>query len=142
MLQTVLTLTRHKMNLRSIELITDLSLQGLMVKGDTNQLQQCFLNLIFNSIEAMPEGGELRVSSCNDSTNKFAQIQIQDTGCGIPKEKMDHIFDPFFTTKQEGEGTGLGLSIVYGVVKNHKGDIQIDSTVGKGSTFIVTIPTV
>lgn len=140
MLQTVLTLTRHKMSLRSIELITDLSLQGLMVKGDTNQLQQCFLNLIFNSIEAMPTGGELRVNSSCDSTNKFAQIQIQDTGSGIPKEKLDHIFDPFFTTKQFGEGTGLGLSIVYGIVKNHKGDIQIESTVEKGSTFTVTIP--
>ncbi|UCD31316.1 MAG: PAS domain-containing protein, partial [Desulfobacterales bacterium] len=99
-LQTVLTLTRHKMHLRSIELITDLSATGLMVKGDAKQLQQCFLNLIFNSIEAMiPGGGELRVSSSCDTTNKLAQVQIQDTGSGIPKEKLDHIFDPFFTTK-------------------------------------------
>jgi len=142
MLRTVLTLTRHKMSLRSIELITDLSLQGLMVKGDASQLQQCFLNLIFNSIEAMPGGGELRVNSSCDSTNKLAQIQIQDTGSGIYKENLDHIFDPFFTTKQAGEGTGLGLSIVYGIVKNHKGDIQINSTEGKGSAFIVTIPTI
>ena len=142
MLQAVLTLTRHKMSLMSIKLITDLSLQGLMVKGDASQLQQCFLNLIFNSIEAMPGGGELRVNSSCDSTNKLAQIQIQDTGSGIPKEKLDHIFDPFFTTKQAGEGTGLGLSIVYGILKNHKGEIQIESTVGKGSTFIVTMPTI
>lgn len=141
-LQTVLTLTHHKMNLMSIELITDLSSTGLTVKGDANQLQQCFLNLIFNSIEAMPEGGVLRVKSSYDSANKRARIKIQDTGSGISKDKLDHIFDPFFTTKQAGKGTGLGLSIVYGIVKNHKGDILIDSTVGEGSTSIVTIPTI
>lgn len=141
-LETVTTLTRHKMDLMGITLAAELSAKGIMVKGDANQLQQCFLNLIFNAIEAMPEGGELNIISNYDSTNKMAQIQIQDTGCGISEEKLNHIFDPFFTTKQEGEGTGLGLSIVYGIVKNHKGDIQIESTAGKGSSFIVTIPTI
>jgi signal transduction histidine kinase/FixJ family two-component response regulator len=140
-LETVLTLTRHKMNLAGIELITELSLEGLMVKGDANQLQQCFLNLVFNAVEAMPGGGELRIVSEYDRTNKTAHIQIQDNGCGIPEEELDHIFDPFYTTKSEREGTGLGLSIVYGVIKNHKGDIKVNSTVEKGSTFIVDIPT-
>jgi signal transduction histidine kinase len=112
-----------------------------MVKGDANQLQQCFLNLVFNAVEAMPGGGELRIVSEYDRTNKTAHIQIQDNGCGIPEEELDHIFDPFYTTKSEREGTGLGLSIVYGVIKNHKGDIKVNSTVEKGSTFIVDIPT-
>jgi len=139
-LDTVLTLTRHKMNLSNIKLVTDLSPKGLMIRGDINQLQQCFLNLIFNAIEAMPEGGQLRVSSKFDSAKKNALVGIQDTGYGILKENLDHIFDPFFTTKREGEGTGLGLSIVHGIVKNHQGSIKVNSTVGTGSLFTLNFP--
>jgi signal transduction histidine kinase len=113
-----------------------------MLQGNDSQLQQCFLNLVFNAIEAMPEGGQLRITSKLDKTNKNVRIEIQDTGYGIPTESLDHIFDPFFTTKGLGEGTGLGLSIVYGVVKNHKGKIKIDSTLGKGTSFVLTFPTV
>jgi signal transduction histidine kinase len=67
-------------------------------------------------------------------------IEIRDTGCGIPEEKLDHIFDPFFTTKEEGEGTGMGLSIVYGVVKNHGGNIRVESQVGKGTSSVLSFP--
>jgi signal transduction histidine kinase len=139
-LDTVLTLTRHKMNLSNIKLVTDLSPKGLMIRGDINQLQQCFLNLIFNAIEAMPEGGQLRISSKFDSAKKNALVGIQDTGYGIPKENLDQIFDPFFTTKKTGEGTGLGLSIVHGIVKNHQGGIKVNSTVGTGSLFTLNFP--
>jgi signal transduction histidine kinase len=111
-----------------------------MIKGDTHHLQQCFLNLIFNAIEAMPKGGRLSISSGLDSTNNNIRVEIRDTGYGIPEENMDNIFDPFFTTKGEGEGTGLGLSIVHGVIKNHKGHIKIDSEVGQGTGFIIDLP--
>jgi two-component system, NtrC family, sensor kinase len=141
-LDTVITLTRHTMNINNIKLVTDLFAKPLMVKGDNSQLQQCFLNLIFNAIEAMPEGGQLRISSKFDTSGKNALIGIQDTGYGIKKENLKHIFDPFFTSKEEGKGTGLGLSIVYGVMKNHQGSICVDSTVGKGSLFTLGFPVI
>ena len=136
----VITLTRNTMELRGVDLITKLSPGLLMIRGNDSQLQQCFLNLIFNAVEAMPDGGQLMVLSKLDRAKKNALIEIRDNGYGIPKENLDHIFDPFFTTKGEGEGTGLGLSIVYGVTKNHEGNIKIDSEVGKGSSFILNFP--
>jgi len=141
-LDTVLKLTRHTMNINNIKLVTDFSLKPLMIKGDNNQLQQCLLNLIFNAIEAMPEGGQLRISSKFDRTEKNALIGIQDTGYGISKENLEHIFDPFFSSKEEGKGTGLGLSIVYGIVKNHKGNINVNSKVGRGSLFTLSFPVI
>ena len=88
----------------------------------------------------MPEGGQLHVKSEQDKANGNALVEIRDTGSGIAKENLAHIFDPFFSTKEEGEGTGLGLSIVYGIVKNHGGDIRVESHKGKGSTFVLSFP--
>ena len=139
-LEQVIALTRHKMEVQDIELSTEISPRPLVLNGDVNQLQQCFLNLIFNSIEAMPEGGKLSVLSKLDKDGKNAMVEIRDTGCGIPEENLDHIFDPFFTTKGEGEGTGLGLSIVYGIVRNHGGEIRLESQGGKGSAFVLNFP--
>jgi signal transduction histidine kinase len=67
-------------------------------------------------------------------------VEIRDTGCGIPEEDLDHVFDPFFSTKGEGEGTGLGLSIVYGIVRNHSGEIRSESELGKGTAFVLNFP--
>jgi len=139
-LQGVVTLTRHKMELQNIQLNLKLLPILSMVRGDVNQLQQCFLNLIFNAIEAMPDGGELSLISKMDEEAMKVQIEVRDTGCGIRAEKLDHIFDPFYTTKREGEGTGLGLSIVHGVVKTHGGDIWVKSELGKGSSFFLDFP--
>lgn len=140
-LRAVINLTRHKMELRNVDLVTFLYPGLLMIQGNDPELQQCFLNLIFNAIEAMPDGGCLKIISKPGKNKKNVRIEIQDTGYGIPRENLDHIFDPFFTTKGEGEGTGLGLSIIYGVVKNHRGNIKINSTVGEGSSFVLTFPT-
>jgi signal transduction histidine kinase len=139
-LESVIVLIRHKCELQKIRVITKLSKKPLMVQGDTNQLQQCFLNLIFNAIEAMREGGQLTVILKPVNNNRFAQVEIRDTGDGISEKNLDHIFDPFFTTKNEGEGTGLGLSIVYGVAKNHGGNIKVDSKEKNGTSFILTFP--
>ncbi len=140
LLEEVVTLTHHKMELQNIQLITELSSEPLIVSGDANQLRQCFLNLIFNAIESMPEGGSLGILSESDHDHGVSMVQIKDSGCGIADENFDHIFDPFFTTKEEGEGTGLGLSIVHGIVKTHEGDIEVKSQLGHGSTFILTLP--
>jgi len=140
LLGQVITLTRHKMELQNIQVSTKFFPGALVVKGDGNQLQQCFLNLLFNAIEAMPGGGRLSIHSRLDSSRSNALVTIKDTGCGIAKDNLDHIFDPFFTTKEEGEGTGLGLPIVYGVVKAHKGSIEVNSQHGEGASFILTLP--
>ena len=139
-LEAVLSLTRHKMGLRNVDLTTRLYPGLLMIKGDDRELQQCFLNLIFNAIEAMPGGGQLRIISELKRDKKNVRVEVQDTGYGISKENLEHIFDPFFTTKGVGEGTGLGLSIVYGITKNHKGKIEMNSKVGEGSSFVLEFP--
>lgn len=140
-LDAVLILTRHKMQLQNIRLSTDLSPNIIMMRGDANRLQQTLLNLIFNAIEAMPEGGRLGIVTKHNTAEKNFHVQIQDTGNGIPEEYLDHIYDPFFTTKEEGKGTGLGLSIVYGVTKNHGGKISVKSKIGEGTIFTLTFPT-
>mgnify|MGYP000365615196 CR=1 FL=1 len=139
-LSAVIALTRHKMELQNIDLTVELDPNILCVHGDTNRLQQCFLNLIFNAIEAMPSGGQLAIRSAGDPDRKAACIRIGDTGPGIPEDDLGHIFDPFFSTKEMGEGTGLGLSIVYGVMKNHGGEVRVDSNVGSGTEFILRFP--
>ncbi|MEJ2657805.1 MAG: ATP-binding protein [Desulfobacterales bacterium] len=139
-LNSVITLTRHKMELRNVDLVTRPYPGLLMIRGDERELQQCFLNLIFNAIEAMPEGGTLQIISELESDKKNVRVEIRDTGYGISEENLEYIFDPFFTTKGEGEGTGLGLSIVYGITKNHKGDIRVNSTLEEGSSFVLTFP--
>ena len=139
-LEAVITLTHHKMELQNIRLTTELAPGMIMVRGDANQLQQALLNLIFNAIEAMIEGGQLKISTKLDKEKKNIQIVIQDEGHGISKAHLDHIFDPFFTTKEEGQGTGLGLSIVYNVTKSHTGKISVESEVGKGTAFTLSFP--
>jgi len=141
-LDAALSLTRHKMKHGNIRLTTELYPTPIMLVGDINQLQQCFLNLILNAIDSMPEGGELSVTSTMDRTAEKAWVRIRDTGYGIPEEVKNNLFDPFFTTKDEGKNTGLGLSIVYGVVKNHRGTVKIDSRERKGTTFTLSFPVI
>jgi two-component system, NtrC family, sensor kinase len=139
-LEAVIALTRHKMELQSIKLTTHLHPGALWTRGNANRLEQCLLNLVFNAIDAMAGGGELSVMSELDRVEKQVLIEIRDTGSGIQEQNLNHIFDPFFTTKEAGQGTGLGLSIVYGIVKNHKGHIRVESEVGKGSLFSLKFP--
>ena len=139
-LKQVLTLSQHKMEIQNIRLCVTLAPEPLIVEGDMNQLQQCFLNIIFNAIEAMPQGGELSLASEWNTGFDRALVTVRDTGCGISEGNLDHIFDPFFTTKQEGEGIGLGLSIVHGIVKAHKGTIKVESKVGEGTAFTLSFP--
>jgi two-component system NtrC family sensor kinase len=108
------------------------------VVADENQLQQVFFNIILNAYQAMPEGGELRITSCVQDGE--VQAIFSDSGMGIPPENIRHIFDPFFTTKEVGEGTGLGLSVSYGIVKQHGGTIEVQSENGTGATFVVKLP--
>ncbi|RLA96795.1 MAG: hypothetical protein DRG83_16970 [Deltaproteobacteria bacterium] len=139
-LQTVLTLCRHRMSLQKIELEEELADDLPEVIGDYNHIQQCFINVVFNAIEAMPEGGKLTVRTRYEKEKKKIRIDICDTGCGIPEENISRIFEPFFSTKTDDKGVGLGLSVVYGIIREHRGSIFVDSKVGKGTCFIIRFP--
>ena len=139
-IQQVVDLTQHKMELGSISLTFAAPDQPLMIRGDINQLQQCFLNLVFNAIEAMPSGGELLITLAALKPEKKIQVRVRDTGTGIETQDLDAVFDPFFTTKPPGEGTGLGLSIVHGVVRDHGGNITVESRPGEGTLFCLDFP--
>ena len=102
------------------------------------QLNQVFMNLFVNAAQAIEERGEIRISTRAD--NGSVEVRISDTGVGIPKENLSKIFDPFFTTKEVGKGTGLGMNIAYNIIKKHKGTIDVESEVGKGTTFTIKIP--
>jgi two-component system, NtrC family, sensor kinase len=106
----------------------------------SDQLKQVVLNMVRNAEHAMPHGGELVI--CTAQQGRFVNLSIADTGCGIPAEHREHIFDPFFTTKQRGRGVGLGLSVSYGLITAASGHIEVESEVGKGSTFRVNLPAV
>jgi signal transduction histidine kinase len=110
------------------------------VRSDKGQLQQVFLNIIKNAIDAVENGGLVAVSTDIKDEN-MVKVSIKDNGHGISGEDLKHMFEPFFTTKEKGKGTGLGLSITYGIVKNLGGNILVESEVNKGTTFIVEIPT-
>lgn len=132
---TIVELTRHRIGLQNIDLTIDLFPAPLMLRGDPNRLQQCLLNIVFNAVEAMPDGGTLMVATRMENEDGTVCLSIQDNGPGISRVDKAHIFEPFFTTKPPGQGTGLGLSIVYGVVMSHGGRIEIDSPEGGGTTF-------
>lgn len=108
------------------------------IRADPAQLQQVLLNLALNGIQAMEQGGELSLAL--REAQPGVQLQVCDQGRGISAEDLPHIFDPFFTTKEVGRGTGLGLSIAHGIVSEHKGQIEVQSTPGRGSCFVVNLP--
>ncbi len=111
---------------------------ALIVTYDAQQIEQVLINLIHNALHAMPEGGELHLGL--SPADGQAVITVRDTGTGISPEHLHHIFDPFFTTKPEGEGTGLGLSVSYGIVSRHRGQISVESQLGRGTTFTILLP--
>ena len=108
------------------------------VMASTNQMRQVFLNIFKNAKEAMPKGGTLLVRTSREDNRIL--IHIRDTGIGIPEEIKGKIFEAFFTTKQKVKGVGLGLSVCYGIIKDHGGDIKVESQEGKGTTFAISLP--
>ena len=145
-IEEITKIVRHLLEKNSIILELHLGENLPAVKGDARQLQQVFLNLITNAMAAMETGGTLTIHSFLDRSARWAVVQFQDTGIGIPPEHIDHIFEPFFTTKPEGQGTGLGLFVSYGIITSYGGAIDCASTpataLGKqsGTTFTVKLP--
>jgi two-component system, NtrC family, sensor kinase len=128
----------HQLTINKVKIEKALAADLPKINGNGNQLQQVLMNLMINAQQAMPEGGSVKIST-QQSAGRI-EIQVTDTGPGIPKEIRQKIFEPFFTTKPVGKGTGLGLSVSYGIIKDHGGQIQVQSEIGKGTTFILTFP--
>lgn len=122
-----------------VELIVDIP-KDVFILADKQRIQQAFLNLIKNSIEAVPKEGRVMVMAKRNDENKTIDIKIRDTGMGIPAQNLPHIFDPFFTTKEVGRGTGLGLFVTHEIIEEHSGSIHVESEVGKGTTFFIKLP--
>ncbi len=135
-----LSLTKNQALINNVKVIPELSSQLPNIVVDGSQIQEVFLNIILNAIDAMPEGGELHVTSNMTDSDQFVQLRFSDTGCGIPPENLDKVFDPFFTTKDSSKGTGLGLAVAYGVIEKHRGKIRMESEVGKGTICIIDLP--
>jgi two-component system NtrC family sensor kinase len=137
-LERTLKLMANEINLSNVQL--DLALDDNLppIMGNQNNLQQVFLNLFINALQAMPDGGTLSVRA--HAENESLRVVVSDTGIGIAKENLNSVFDPFFTTKELGKGTGLGLSVSYGIIQKHKGTITLESEVGKGTSFTIKIP--
>jgi signal transduction histidine kinase len=137
-IEETLTLVAHPFRAAHVSVIKSFEDNLPPVKGSGNRLQQVFLNLFLNARDAMPSGGMLEVRTA--SQNGSVEVEVTDTGTGIPDEYLRRIFDPFFTTKAIGRGTGLGLSVSYGIVQEHNGRMEVRSTPGKGTSFHLEFP--
>jgi len=139
---------------KTITVKTELNRDVPAISGDVSQIEQMVMNLVINARDAMPDGGTIRIkttiASLDDGSlpilagirsGSYVHLSIRDTGVGIPEGYLDRIYEPFFTTKDVGKGTGLGLAMVYGIVKDHKGYITVESEQGKGTVFHVYLPT-
>ncbi len=140
-IEEAVSLFVHELNIHSVRLVKEYTPLPLIVNGDANQIQQVFVNMISNALDAMRhQKGEKALSIKTKGNAKQGKVVFQDTGCGISDKDIKRIFDPFFTTKEVGKGTGLGLSICYRIIQNHGGNIQVSSQSGKGSTFTIELP--
>lgn len=140
-LDGMILLVSTETNKKQIDIVKNYASDLPFVQIDREQIKQVFLNLLINAIEAIPENGKITVhtrSFMKPGGEPYAQIEFTDTGCGIPSDQLEEIFDPFFTTKNTG--SGLGLSISNQIVRDHKGYIDVESQLGKGSSFFINLP--
>jgi len=139
MVEDAMILVETQARIKNVSVRRDVAENLPPIQADRIQIQQVIINLCTNALDAMPGGGTLTLQVRGQGTS--VEIRVTDTGPGIPADIQGRIFEPFFTTKGVGEGTGLGLSLVYEIVKNHQGTIDFETQTGKGTTFIVRLPT-
>jgi two-component system NtrC family sensor kinase len=136
--QTTIEIIRHELRQRMVRVETDF--QNIpTILGHPGKLNQVFLNLLMNAVQACAAEGVIEVRT-RAETDQRVMVEVADNGGGISAEHLPHIFEPFFTTKPVGQGTGLGLSVSYGIVRDHGGSIEVDSVVGRGTTFRIRLP--
>ncbi|MGD9182555.1 MAG: ATP-binding protein [Desulfobacterales bacterium] len=138
----VLNFMQYHSDLGATQIVSEFDPRVPPIELDEKQIKQVLINLIMNAQHAVGNNGTIKVITKFNSADKKLSINVIDTGYGIEKKNLSRIFDPFFTTKPTGEGTGLGLSVSYGIIKNHGGDISVESKPGKGSTFTITLPVI
>jgi two-component system NtrC family sensor kinase len=136
----VVRLVRHQVELANIQLQLDLDAHLPTVRCDAAAVEQVILALVMNSIDAMPHSGNLWLRSHRDPRGDLVQLCVRDDGVGIAPDALPHLFEPFFTTKERGRGVGLGLAISRSIVEQHGGRIEVDSELGRGTAFTVTLP--
>jgi signal transduction histidine kinase len=140
-IESALSLTKNQLKMSEMRIVVKKELEELpLLQLDLDQMLEVFVNIIINAIDAMPQGGELHFTTRLAQGGKTVEIRASDTGYGIPRENLAKVFDPFFTTKDAGKGTGLGLSVTYGIIDRHNGTIDVESEIGKGTTFIIKLP--
>ena len=138
LINSTLGILENQVTFQNIKIIKNLDQNLPLIEIDANKIKQVFWNLAINAAEAMPEGGALTIITRYSKDKKHIEIEVTDTGIGIPKEKIRKLFDPFFTTKDKG--TGLGLAVSYGIIEQHQGKIEVESDESQGSTFIISLP--
>ncbi len=142
-LNNTLLLLEERIRLKNIKLTKKIESDMPPISGNSNQLEQVFINLFQNAIYAFKknfDNAEIRIDISRSQSGDSVCVSFADNGIGIDKQNQDKIFEPFFTTKEVGKGTGLGLSIVYGIISEHGGAISCESDPGKGATFLITLP--
>ena len=137
-----LNFIQNHSDLDSIQITTDFDPQVPTMALDPEKMKQVFINLIMNAKHAVDKGGVIKIATQFIRSGDHLSIKVSDNGHGIEKKNLSRIFDPFFTTKPTGKGTGLGLSVSYGIIKNHGGDISVESELRKGSIFTIMLPVV
>jgi signal transduction histidine kinase len=135
--EEILPIIETEATKHGVKVATDVPVSTPSVNGDSAMLRQAFLNLAINACQAMPQGGSLRLVA-GPASRQRVEIRIEDTGIGIAPEHLSRIFDLYFTTKERG--TGIGLSMVYRIIQMHDGEIEVQSTPGRGTTFRVLLP--
>lgn len=138
-IERTMKLVKNQIMLAGIRVVVDIPLETPSIHGNSRNLEQIFLNLFINAVQAMTGGGTIQVQVQPHGTDHL-RVDVRDTGKGIESEHLQHIFEPFFTTKGVGRGTGLGLAVTYALVKRHGGTIEVASEVGVGTTFSVYLP--
>ncbi|MEN6437388.1 MAG: ATP-binding protein [Syntrophobacter sp.] len=139
-ISTIVLLTGHQLQDANVRCLVELPSPPFTAWGDYAQIQQCLLNLIFNAIDAMPGGGTITISGGNDEADDMVWLTVSDTGYGIHPQDLQRIFEPFYSTKVDGKGNGLGLSMVYGIIRQHRGIVEVESEPGQGTTFRIKLP--
>ena len=135
-----IAIVEHQLAMNRVTLQKNLAQEIPLISGNANQIQQVLINLMINAEQAMEgRAGDVTLTTSNQNSG-YVQIQVRDTGPGIPEDLQAKIFEPFFTTKEVGKGTGLGLSVSYGIIQEHGGDIQVKSASGKGTAFNISLP--
>ncbi len=140
MAKTIVILTAHQRKMANVDWEVHFPDPPFTAWGDYALIQQCLMNLVFNAMDSMPDGGKMTLTGGRDEDSDTVWLSLADTGHGIDQKHLSKIFEPFYSTKDDGKGVGLGLSMVYGIIREHNGNIEVDSEPGMGTVFKITLP--